>query len=145
MQEHRLCLSGQRKAAHDSTQFHLAEKREGVNVMTKCAIYARVSLPTQHISASLLPLRELAARRGFEVVADSQDNGISGTKAGRPGLDSRMADARRGKFSVVLVTAFDRIARSTRHFLQTLNELDGLGVEVTSVKESIDRSEERRV
>jgi DNA invertase Pin-like site-specific DNA recombinase len=49
-----------------------------------------------------------------------------------------MADARRRKFSVVLVTGFDRIARSTRHFLQTLTELGSLGVEFISVKESID-------
>jgi DNA invertase Pin-like site-specific DNA recombinase len=49
-----------------------------------------------------------------------------------------MTDARRRKFSVLMVDSFDRIARSTRHFLQTLNEIDGLGVEFISVKESID-------
>jgi DNA invertase Pin-like site-specific DNA recombinase len=104
----------------------------------KAAIYARVSLPTQHISTQLCQLRELAAKRGFEVVGEYQDLGISGTKARRPGLDALMTDARRRKFSVVLVTGFDRIARSTRHFLQTLNELGSLGVEFISVKESID-------
>jgi DNA invertase Pin-like site-specific DNA recombinase len=106
--------------------------------MTKCSIYARASLPTQKISAQLYQLRELAASRGFEVVGEYQDLGISGTKARRPGLDTLMADARRRKFSVVLVTGFDRIARSTRHFLQTLTELGSLGVEFISVKESID-------
>ena len=106
--------------------------------MTKCAIYARVSLPTQHISTQLYQLRELAAKRGFEVVGEYQDLGNSGTKARRPGLDALMTDARRRKFSVVLVAGFDRIARSTRHFLQTLNELGCLGVEFISVKESID-------
>jgi DNA invertase Pin-like site-specific DNA recombinase len=104
----------------------------------KAAIYARASLPTQPISTQLYELRELAARRGYEVVGEYQDLGNSGTKARRPGLDALMTDARRRKFSVLLVTAFDRIARSTRHFLQTLNELDGLGVEFISVKESID-------
>ena len=104
----------------------------------KAAIYARVSLPSQHISTQLLPLRELALKRGLEVVAEYEDRGISGTKARRPGLDALMTDARRRKFSVVLVTAFDRIARSTRHFLQTLNELGSLGIEFISVKESID-------
>ena len=104
----------------------------------KAAIYARVSLPTQHISTQLLPLRELALKRDFDVVAEYEDRGISGTKARRPGLDALMAYARRRKFSVVMVTGFDRIARSTRHFLQTLNELGSLGVEFISVKESID-------
>ena len=35
-----------------------------------------------------------------------------------------MADARQHKFSVVLVAAFDRVARSTRHFLQVIDELE---------------------
>src|ERR1035441_5425067 len=106
--------------------------------MPRAAIYARGSLPTQHISTQLCQLRELAAKRGFEVVGEYQDLGNSGTKARRPGLDALMADARRRKFSVALVASFDRIARSTRHFLQTLNELDGLGVEFISLKEDID-------
>src|ERR1017187_3372059 len=104
----------------------------------KAAIYARALLPAQHISTQLYQLRELAAKRGVEVVGEYQDLGNSGTKARRPGLDALMADARRRKFSVALVTGFDRIARSTRHFLQTLDELGSLGVEFISVKESID-------
>ena len=104
----------------------------------KAAIYARALLPTPHISTQLCQLHELAAKRGFEVVGEYQDLGNSGTKARRPGLDALMADARHQKFTVVLVTGFDRIARSTRHFLQTLNELGSLGVEFISVKESID-------
>src|ERR1035438_7724428 len=106
--------------------------------MQRAAIYARALLPTQHISTQLYQLRELAAKRGFEVVGEYQDLGNSGTKARRPGLDALMADARRRKFSVVLVTGFDRIARSTRHFLQTLDKLGSLGVEFISVKESFD-------
>lgn len=50
----------------------------------------------------------------------NQDCGVSGTKARRPGLDSLMADARRRKFSIVLVAAFDRVAWSVRHFLQVI-------------------------
>ena len=106
--------------------------------MKKAAIYARVSLPTQHIPTQLLPLRELAAKRGFEVVGEYQDQGVSGTKARRPGLDALMLDARRHRFSVVLVAAFDRIARSTRHFLQVLDEFDSLGIEFISAREASD-------
>ena len=51
-----------------------------------------------------------------------------------------MADARKRKFSVVLVAAFDRVARSTRHFLQVTSELDSLGVEFVSRRENIDTS-----
>ena len=108
--------------------------------MKKCALYARVSTPEQHVETQLYDLRQLAAQRGFEVVAEYTDSGISGTKARRPGLDSLMSDARKRKFSVVLVAAFDRVARSTRHFLQVTSELDSLGVEFVSRRENIDTS-----
>jgi len=49
-----------------------------------------------------------------------------------------MADARRGEFSVLLVAAFDRIARSTKEFLQIVDELHELGIEFISAREAID-------
>ena len=63
---------------------------------------------------------------------------ISGAKARRPGLDELMRDARRGRFDVVLVWASDRIARSTRHFLEVLDELNRLNIEFVSFREQID-------
>ena len=108
--------------------------------MKKCALYCRVSTPDQHLDNQLFQLRELAAKRGYEIVHEYTDKGISGAKARRPGLDALMADARRRKFDLVFVAAFDRIARSTRHFLQVLDELDSFGVEFVSAREAIDTS-----
>jgi DNA invertase Pin-like site-specific DNA recombinase len=105
--------------------------------MKKAAIYVRVSTPDQHVESQLYDLRELASRRGFEVVHEYEDRGVSGKKARRPGLDALMADARRRKFSVVLVAAFDRIARSTKNFLQIVDELDSLGIEFISRREGV--------
>ena len=105
--------------------------------MKKVAIYVRVSTPDQHVESQLYDLRELAAQRGFEVVHEYEDRGVCGKKARRPGLDLLMADARRKKFSVVLVAAFDRIARSTRNFLQIVDELDSLGIEFISRREGV--------
>jgi DNA invertase Pin-like site-specific DNA recombinase len=104
------------------------------------AIYVRVSTPDQHVESQLYDLRELAAQRGFELVHEYEDRGVCGKKARRPGLDLLMADARRKKFSVVLVAAFDRIARSTRNFLQVIDELDSMGVEFISRRENVDTS-----
>lgn len=104
------------------------------------ALYARVSTPDQHLETQLYDLRKLAAQRGFEVVREYCDRGISGSKAKRPGLDAMMADARRGEFSVVLVAAFDRIARSTKNFLEVVDELNSLSVEFVSAREAIDTS-----
>ena len=39
-----------------------------------------------------------------------------------------MADARRGRFDIVLVWASDRIARSVKHFLDVLDEMSRLGL-----------------
>jgi DNA invertase Pin-like site-specific DNA recombinase len=108
--------------------------------MKRAAIYCRVSTSDQRIESQLYQLRELAASRNFEVVQEYADRGFSGSKARRPGLDSLMADAHRRKFNVVLVAAFDRVARSTRHFLALLDELDDLNIEFVSAREAIDTS-----
>jgi DNA invertase Pin-like site-specific DNA recombinase len=105
--------------------------------MKKAAIYARVSTADQHIESQLYDLRQLAEQRGFQVVKEYEDKGVSGLKARRPGLDALMADARQRKFSVVLVAAFDRVARSTRHFLHVVDELDSLGIEFVSRREGV--------
>jgi DNA invertase Pin-like site-specific DNA recombinase len=108
--------------------------------MKRAAIYARVSTADQHVESQIYDLRELAARRGLEVVKEYADRGVSGTKARRPGLDDLMKDARQRKFSVMLVSAFDRVARSTKHFLHVIDELDSLVIEFVSRRENIDTS-----
>jgi DNA invertase Pin-like site-specific DNA recombinase len=107
-------------------------------MMKKAVLYARVSTPDQHLENQILDLRKLAAQRGFEVVREYCDRGVSGSKAKRPGLDTMIADARRGEFSVVLVAAFDRIARSTKNFLEIVDELHALNIEFISAREAID-------
>ena len=106
----------------------------------RCALYCRVSTSDQHLDNQLFQLRELAAKRGYEIVREYTDKGIFGAKARRPGLDALMADARHRKFDLVFVAAFDRIARSTRHFLQVLDELESFGIEFASAREAIDTS-----
>jgi DNA invertase Pin-like site-specific DNA recombinase len=49
-----------------------------------------------------------------------------------------MADARHGRFQVVIVWAFDRLARSVRHFLEVLDELNHIKIEFVSFRENID-------
>jgi DNA invertase Pin-like site-specific DNA recombinase len=105
--------------------------------MKRCAIYARVSTSDQRVDNQLYDLRQFAAQRGLEVVCEFTDVGISGSKARRPGLDAMLCDARKRKFAVVIVAAFDRLARSTKHFLTVVDELDSLGVEFVSKRENI--------
>lgn len=102
--------------------------------MKRAAIYTRVSSVDQHPETQLLDLRQMAAQRHLEIVQEYTDR-ISGAKARRPGLDQMMADARRGRFDVVLVWASDRIARSVKHFLEVLDELNRLGIEYASFQD----------
>jgi len=108
--------------------------------MKTAAIYVRVSTADQHVESQIYDLRDLATQRDFEVVQIYEDRGVSGKRARRPGLDALIADARRKKFSVVLVAAFDRVARSVKHFLQVMDEFDSLGIVFISRRENIDTS-----
>jgi DNA invertase Pin-like site-specific DNA recombinase len=103
----------------------------------RAALYMRVSTLDQHPETQLYDLRQMAQQRGYQIVEEYTDT-ISGARARRPGLDALMRDARRNRFDVVLVWASDRIARSVRHFLDVLDELNRLNVEFISFREQID-------
>ena len=107
--------------------------------MKRAVLYIRVSSVDQHPETQVLDLRQMAAQRGYEIVQEYTDR-ISGVKARRPGLGDLMRDARRGKFDIVLTWACDGIARSTRHFLEILDEFYRLNIEFVSFRESIDTS-----
>ena len=106
--------------------------------MKRAALYSRVSTVDQHPETQLNELRQFAANRGFKVAGEYTDHGYSGARARRPELDRMMDDARRHKFDVVLVWACDRLARSTKHLLQTIDELNGMGIQFLSQREAID-------
>ncbi len=110
--------------------------------MMRAIIYCRAATASERVDSQLSLLRKLAAARGFEIVQVYSDRGSSGVKARRPGLDSLMADARQHKFDVVLVCAFQCVARSTKHFLQVVEALDELDIGFISVKEAIDTTHE---
>jgi DNA invertase Pin-like site-specific DNA recombinase len=56
----------------------------------------------------------------------------------RPELDQLLADGCRLRVDVVLVAAFDRVARNVRHFLEVLDELSHLNIVFVSLRENID-------
>jgi len=105
--------------------------------MIRAAIYVRVSSCDQNVETQLCDLRPLAAARSYQIVGEYTDT-ISGAKAKRPGLDRLMSDARRGRFDVILVWSFDRMARSVKHFLEVLDELNHLNIALVSFRENID-------
>jgi DNA invertase Pin-like site-specific DNA recombinase len=106
--------------------------------MKRAALYIRVSTIDQHPETQLHDLHQFASQRGLQIVKEYTDHGFSGTKARRPALDELMEDARRHKFDVLMVWSIDRLARSTKHLLQTLDELNGRGIQFLSQREAID-------
>lgn len=107
----------------------------------KVALYARVStLNGQHPEMQLSELREYGARRGWEIISEYVDEGVSGSRERRPQLDRLMADAHRRKFDAVLVWKIDRFGRSLRHLVNALADLDAYGVAFVSLRDNIDLS-----
>jgi len=106
--------------------------------MKRAALYVRVSTVDQHPETQLHDLRQFASQRGLTIVQEYVDHGFSGIRARRPELDRMMEDARRHRFDVLLVWSCDRLARSTKHLLQTLDELSGFGIQFLSQREAID-------
>ena len=106
----------------------------------KTALYVRVSTLGQHPENQLLALRKYAEARGLEVLTEYVDVGQSGGKASRPALDRLMMDARRRKFNIVLVARLDRLARSLKQLVMTLDELRELDIAFVSLQEAFDTS-----
>ena len=107
----------------------------------KAVAYARVStLLGQDPENQLVSIRQLGQARGFDLVEEYVDRGISGSKDRRPALDEMVKAARAGKFKILLIYSIDRLARDTRHLLNLINDLSHYGVSLISIRESIDFS-----
>jgi len=106
----------------------------------KVAIYVRVSTKDQSVDMQLNDLERYSKERGFKVFKTYKDNGVSGTKDKRAGLNQLMDDAKKRKFDIVLVWRFDRFARSTKHLVNALYEFRNLGIDFISYQENIDTS-----
>ena len=106
----------------------------------RAAIYVRVSTDKQTIENQLRELRQIAERRGWEVVHEYHDAGISGAKSreARPGLDEMLKDAQRRRFDVVMAWAIDRLGRSLIDLLATIQTLEACGVDLYLDQQSID-------
>jgi DNA invertase Pin-like site-specific DNA recombinase len=107
----------------------------------RTAIYARVSTNNgQDPTMQTRELREYIERRGWQLVGEYVDVGISGSKEKRPELDRLMADAHRRRFDCVVVWKFDRFARSVSHLLRALETFKAQGIEFVSFSEQMDTS-----
>ena len=115
--------------------------QESTGPIVRVALYARVStLNNQDPEMQLAELREYALRRGWQIVEEFTDQGVSGCKESRPALNRLMSDACRRRFDAVLVWKIDRFGRSLKHLVNALAELAALGVAFVSVRDNLDLS-----
>lgn len=113
-----------------------------------CAVYTRkstdenlggdfTSLDSQReYCEAFIKSREAEGWRPFPV--EYNDPGFTGGNMDRPGLKKLLADARAGKFQVVVTYKYDRLSRNTKDFLQVLETFDRNGVAFVSVTQPID-------
>ena len=104
------------------------------------ALYARVSTQDQDCAGQIRELREFCERRGWKVKPEHEyiDQGISGSKAKRPGLDALMDAAFHRRIDCILVVKVDRFGRSVLHFTQQLQLLASYGVRFIATSQAID-------
>jgi site-specific DNA recombinase len=111
--------------------------------MRTAAIYARVSTPRQGreqtIESQLAVLKSWADENSYELSPENvyTDEGYSGSRLDRPGLDALRDGAEDGVFEVVGVLSPDRLARKYAYQVLLLEELGRLGCEVVLVDHPI--------
>jgi site-specific DNA recombinase len=104
--------------------------------MMRVAIYVRVStkgqMLTQSIEQQIERLQAYIATQGWMLESEHiyRDDGRSGAKLNRPGLDSLRDHAALAEFEQVLITAPDRLARNYVHQVLIIEELGRRGVQV---------------
>src|SRR6266498_343024 len=118
-------------------QRRLGQAKERV---MRTAFYVRVSTERQQqaqtIEQQVGLLRTYVAERPDWVVEEQhifRDDGQSGAKLQRPGLDALRDQAARAAFDVLLVTAPDRLARNYVHQMVILEELERHGISVVFI------------
>jgi DNA invertase Pin-like site-specific DNA recombinase len=108
--------------------------------MKRAALYVRVSTDHQTVENQTRELRQVAERRGWEVIEVYSDAGISGAKGRdkRPGLDKLLNDASKRRFDVVMSWAIDRMGRSLIDLLGIIQHLEACKVDLYLDQQNID-------
>lgn len=100
--------------------------------MKVAAVYLRVSTDRQTVENQRDEVERLARARGFDPVVYEE---VESAAKSRPVLDRLLADAHAGRVAAVAVWALDRMHRSMTGAINTVLQLDRLGVPVLSVRE----------
>ena len=113
--------------------------------MTTAAIYARLSSRDRKdgskIEQQVKECRTYAKDTGLKVVSEFLDDGVSGSKISRPGLNKAIAAAENGKFDALIVRSHTRLARNSTvtGLLQAQLESTGVAIHYVQLGGTVDR------
>jgi DNA invertase Pin-like site-specific DNA recombinase len=108
----------------------------------RVGLYLRVSTGEQTVENQRQALRTAAEHRGWTVVEEFVDAGISGAKGRekRPAFDRLLKAVTRRKVDVVAAWSVDRLGRSLQDLVGFLGELHGAGVDLYLDRQGVDTS-----
>jgi DNA invertase Pin-like site-specific DNA recombinase len=110
-------------------------------LIKRVALYARVStLNGQNPEMQLAELRSYAQLRGWTIAGEYVDIGISGSKESRPELNRMLKDAHARTFDAIACWKLDRLGRSLKHLVTTIEDLSCYGVTFVSLRDNLDLS-----
>ncbi|WP_344759746.1 recombinase family protein [Luteimonas lutimaris] len=108
----------------------------------RVAIYVRVSTTEQTTENQTRELQAVAEAAGWEVVGVFADEGISGAKsrADRPALDKVLRMVTRRQVDMVAAWSVDRLGRSMRDLLDTMDSIRAAGADLYLHQQAVDTS-----
>jgi DNA invertase Pin-like site-specific DNA recombinase len=108
--------------------------------MTECLAvdYDRVSTLGQNVETQRREVLAFIEKQGWSHKQSYCDVGVSGAKATRPALDKLKKDAWKGEFDIVVCWDISRLARSTLHALDLLQEFQKMKIRIVFVKQCFD-------
>jgi len=104
------------------------------------AIYARVSTDKQKVDLQLNELHDFVARSGWTIYQEYIDQSFTGANTNRPAFLAMMEAAKKRKFDLLVVWKLDRLSRSLKDLINTLDELGSCGIDFVSYDNNLDTS-----
>jgi DNA invertase Pin-like site-specific DNA recombinase len=126
-----------KRAFQEAKSEHVFGQARRSAKMFRAGLYARVSTTDQQtLAMQNRAMWEYAARRGWTIALQVREVSSGATK--REARKKVLEAARRREIDLVLVWRLDRWGRSVTDLLETLQELEHLGVGFVSLTEALD-------
>jgi DNA invertase Pin-like site-specific DNA recombinase len=106
----------------------------------RVGLYMRVSTGDQTVENQRQALTAACAHRGWSIVEEFVDHGISGAKGRdkRPSFDRLGKAAVRRKIDIVAAWSVDRLGRSLQDLVHFLGEMNGAGCDLYLEQQAVD-------